>query len=750
MSRSGLAGGKMADFSLGVAQAAAAAAAGVGAGSLKPEVFADAVQRARQIAAKIGSDTVPGGAAIDMASAYGFPGQKRPLEDADVPWTGPPPTRAGLELALSPPDNPDSKKMAPQSDPIGAQLAAIQQQQSGRGGDAPEMGWSPPPRFDSPDGDPHWPPSHHGGGGGGGGLNPRAQTEEMKIPDKMVGFIIGRGGEQVSRLQTETGCKIQISPDAVVDATGLMERTCMLMGPPEAIQHAKSLIDQIIERCRNGGPSENGADGMVEIIVPADKVGLVIGKGGETIRQLQDRAGVKMVMIQDNRQNSGVDKPLRITGDPYKVQQAKEMVIEFLRKEDHRERFGEFAGRTGGRESVKIAVPRFAVGVVIGRSGDMIKKLQNEAGVRIQFQPDDGSGPERMAQIMGVPENCQRAAMMIIELINGMQMEGREGPPGGMGPRGRGGRGRGFGDWSPGPPGGMQDQITYTVPAEKCGIIIGKGGETIKHISQTSGARVELQRNPPPNTDPNIRIFLIRGSPQQVDHARHLMDEKMGLGGPSAFGGAPAPFGQGPYGQGPPGPPHQNGPGQQAFAPQAGGWPGGYQPWAQGQQQQQQQQQQPQQNPAAQDPSKSGDPNSAAWAAYYAQYYGQQPTQHNPAHTADPSQPAGGQNGQPDYTKAWEEYYKKIGQQNPSSQQPDYSKAWEEYYKKQAEAQGQGSGGAAPGSQQQQQQQQGQPGQQGGQPDYSAAWAEYYRQQSQQAYYAPGGAQGNPNAPQGH
>nr|XP_032802712.1 far upstream element-binding protein 1-like isoform X16 [Petromyzon marinus] len=698
----------MADFSLGVAQAAAAA--GGGAGSLKPEVFADAVQRARQIAAKIGSDPVPGGAAIDMASAYGFPGQKRPLEDADVPWTGPPPTRAGLELALSPPDNPDSKKMAPQSDPIGAQLAAIQQQQSGRGGDAPEMGWSPPPRFDSPDGDPHWPPSHHGGGGGGGGLNPRAQTEEMKIPDKMVGFIIGRGGEQVSRLQTETGCKIQISPDAVVDATGLMERTCMLMGPPEAIQHAKSLIDQIIERCRNGGPSENGADGMVEIIVPADKVGLVIGKGGETIRQLQDRAGVKMVMIQDNRQNSGVDKPLRITGDPYKVQvgvpplqqgrlpprssQAKEMVIEFLRKEDHRERFGEFAGRTGGRESVKIAVPRFAVGVVIGRSGDMIKKLQNEAGVRIQFQPDDGSGPERMAQIMGVPENCQRAAMMIIELINGMQMEGREGPPGGMGPRGRGGRGRGFGDWSPGPPGGMQDQITYTVPAEKCGIIIGKGGETIKHISQTSGARVELQRNPPPNTDPNIRIFLIRGSPQQVDHARHLMDEKMGLGGPSAFGGPPAAFGQGPYGQGPPGPPHQNGPGQ-AFAPQAGGWPGGYQPWAQGQQQQQQQQQQqPQQNPAAQDPN--------------------------------PSQPAGGQNGQPDYTKAWEEYYKKI-----------------------AEAQGQGSGGAAPGSQQQQQQQ-GQPGQQGGQPDYSAAWAEYYRQQSQQAYYAPGGAQGNPNAPQGH
>lgn len=35
---------------------------------------------------------------------------------------------------------------------------------------------------------------------------------------------------------------------------------------------------------------------------------------------IQERAGVKMVMIQDGPQNTGADKPLRITGDPYKVQ----------------------------------------------------------------------------------------------------------------------------------------------------------------------------------------------------------------------------------------------------------------------------------------------------------------------------------------------------------------------------------------------------------------------------------------------
>jgi far upstream element-binding protein len=36
------------------------------------------------------------------------------------------------------------------------------------------------------------------------------------------------------------------------------------------------------------------------------------------------------------------------------------------------------------------------------------------------------------------------------------------------------GRGRGRGDWSVGTPGGIQE-ITYTVPADKCGLVIGKG-----------------------------------------------------------------------------------------------------------------------------------------------------------------------------------------------------------------------------------------------------------------------------------
>lgn len=53
------------------------------------------------------------------------------------------------------------------------------------------------------------------------------------------------------------------------------------------------------------------------------------------------------------------------------------------------------------------------------------------------------------------------------------------------------------------------------------------GGETIKQINQQSGAFCELDRRPPPN--PNEKIFIIRGSHEQVELAKRMISEKLGL-----------------------------------------------------------------------------------------------------------------------------------------------------------------------------------------------------------------------------
>merc|ERR1712013_478992 len=100
------------------------------------------------------------------------------------------------------------------------------------------------------------------------------------------------------------------------------------------------------------------------------------------------------------------------------------------------------------------------------------------------------------------------------------------------------GRGRGGGaGWPSGGGEGGEKTEYVLVPSSKVGLVIGKGGETIKSINAASGAHTEIDKSAPP--DAAEKNFVIRGPPECVDRAKQMVMEKIGLIQGSGYGSFP-------------------------------------------------------------------------------------------------------------------------------------------------------------------------------------------------------------------
>ena len=109
---------------------------------------------------------------------------------------------------------------------------------------------------------------------------------------------------------------------------------------------------------------------IVEIKIPGNKCGLVIGKGGETIKRLIETYGVKLVVVQDNNAPSNGDKPLRITGEADKVSKAKEAIMALINpgpKDKYSTNDYGSRSHSSGNTEAYIKVPGEKAGVVIGK-----------------------------------------------------------------------------------------------------------------------------------------------------------------------------------------------------------------------------------------------------------------------------------------------------------------------------------------------------------------------------------------------
>lgn len=122
---------------------------------------------------------------------------------------------------------------------------------------------------------------------------------ELKVPNGMVGLIIGKGGENVQRMQAQCGVHVQIAKESEM-RPGETHRTVILRGSADGVEEAKAQIEEMIEERMHRGRERRERDTrndlahlpfVLMIPIPNDKVGIVIGRSGATVRAIQDSTG---------------------------------------------------------------------------------------------------------------------------------------------------------------------------------------------------------------------------------------------------------------------------------------------------------------------------------------------------------------------------------------------------------------------------------------------------------------------------
>jgi far upstream element-binding protein len=212
-------------------------------------------------------------------------------------------------------------------------------------------------------------------------------SEVLPLDKGVVGLIIGRAGENLRRVENTTGARVQFMDGPEVAGP---QRHCRISGSRASRAAAKAEIFRIVDDndVSKGGQRQNFDKGRggssqssnskvtttkegdsLQMMVPDRTVGLIIGRGGETIRDLQDRSGCHVNIVGENKSINGL-RPVNLIGSASAQAFARDLILEIVEsdqkgisiKDLHRERED-----SNGKINDSIVVPGDAVGMIIGK-----------------------------------------------------------------------------------------------------------------------------------------------------------------------------------------------------------------------------------------------------------------------------------------------------------------------------------------------------------------------------------------------
>ncbi|KAD4887961.1 hypothetical protein E3N88_20034 [Mikania micrantha] len=344
-------------------------------------------------------------------------------------------------------------------------------------------------------------------------------------PSKKIGSIMGRGGDIVKQLRSETKAKIRIgetvpgceervvtiysTSDETNDFDLNEDRVCPAMDALFKVHDRVVTDDQAADV---GTDHEETQQVTVRLLVPSDQIGCIIGKGGQIVQTIRSDTACQIRIMKDNHLPAcalSSDELVQISGESTNVRKALFQISDRLHDNPSRSQhllssstpnvypsvgapimgltplvgaYGGYKGEGGfyasSRDdssqkefSLRLICPTANIGGVIGKAGAAINQIRQETGATIKVDSSKAEADDCIISI-SAKEAFEDTFSPAIEAALRLQPRCSE----------RIERDSGL--------------ISYTtrllVPTSRIGCLIGKGGAIITEIRRISKANIRI------------------------------------------------------------------------------------------------------------------------------------------------------------------------------------------------------------------------------------------------------------------
>lgn len=280
----------------------------------------------------------------------------------------------------------------------------------------------------------------------------------LLVDNSQVGPLLGKGGSVINEMRGQSGAQIRVIQGAtdLPIFRGPTDQLVQVSGEFEKVKVALELVSQrLLEnppRLRPGMvppgtyprplgsmamlfPIPSGLTGIIQasagvllgfnglveaqyrMFVPDTKIGCIIGKGGDVIRQIREETKARVIVFnQVERCESRVVMCRSMDEAPSLICAAQEALCRCLYtlilEEDRAQ---------GGQHTVRMLVPSCQIGAVLGKKGTVIKQIQVETGAKLIVQNEDlpacAQEGDELLEIRGRAQSVMQAVQACCALM---------------------------------------------------------------------------------------------------------------------------------------------------------------------------------------------------------------------------------------------------------------------------------------------------------------------------------------------